>query len=62
MTIRAALQAFRDQASWQVLMRNGMMKDFSWNASAREYLRIYERLRPADAARAVKPKVEAAPV
>jgi starch synthase len=62
MTIRAALQAFRDQASWQVLMRNGMMKDFSWNASAREYLRIYERLRPADAARAVKPKVEATPV
>jgi glycogen synthase len=26
-------------------MRNGMNKDFSWNASAREYGRIYERVR-----------------
>ena len=43
--IRAALQAFRDQTSWQVLMRNGMGKDFSWNASAREYGKIYDRAR-----------------
>ncbi len=43
--IRSALVAFRDQSSWQVLMRNGMSKDFSWNASAREYVRIYERVR-----------------
>jgi glycogen synthase len=28
-----------------VLMRNGMAKDFSWNASAREYVRVYERIR-----------------
>jgi len=26
-------------------MRNGMGKDFSWNASAREYVRVYERAR-----------------
>jgi glycogen synthase len=26
-------------------MRNGMTKDFSWNASAKEYVRIYERAR-----------------
>jgi hypothetical protein len=25
--------------------RNGMAKDFSWNASAREYIRVYERAR-----------------
>jgi starch synthase len=43
-TIRQALQAFRDQTSWQTLMRNGMAKDFSWNASAKEYVRIYERV------------------
>jgi glycogen synthase len=24
-------------------MRNGMNKDFSWNASAREYGKLYER-------------------
>jgi len=45
LTIRQALQAFCDQNSWQTLMRNGMNKDFSWNASAKEYVRIYERVR-----------------
>jgi starch synthase len=44
-TLRAALQAFRDKESWQTLMRNGMNKDFSWTASAREYVKIYERVR-----------------
>ena len=50
LTIKAALQAFRDQASWQVLMRNGMAKDFSWAASAKEYVKVYERARQAHAA------------
>jgi starch synthase len=45
LTIKQALVAFRDQTSWQVLMRNGMNKDFSWNASAREYAKVYERAR-----------------
>ena len=45
LTIKEALRAFRDQTSWQTLMRNGMSKDFSWNASAREYVKIYERVR-----------------
>jgi len=50
LTIRAAFQAFRDEASWQVLMRNGMARDFSWGASAKEYVRVYERARQARAA------------
>lgn len=50
LTVKAALQAFRDQASWQVLMRNGMARDFSWAASAREYVKVYERARQARAA------------
>jgi starch synthase len=45
LAIKEALRAFRDQTKWQVLMRNGMMKDFSWNTSAREYARIYDRVR-----------------
>jgi starch synthase len=45
LTIRQALQGYSDQTSWQVLMRNGMNKDFSWNASAREYGKIYEKVR-----------------
>jgi glycogen synthase len=36
-------------------MRNGMNKDFSWNASAREYGKIYERVRQA---RGVTPMME----
>ncbi len=43
--LRLALQAYRDQESWRTLMRNGMGKDFSWSASAREYLKVYERVR-----------------
>ncbi|HVM93588.1 MAG TPA: glycogen synthase GlgA [Terriglobales bacterium] len=45
LTVKAALTAFRDQTSWQTLMRNGMTRDFSWGASAREYGKIYERVR-----------------
>jgi starch synthase len=51
-TIRQALAAFQNREAWQTLMRNGMAKDFSWTSSAREYVRIYERVqaRPATAA------------
>jgi starch synthase len=45
LTVKAALQAFRDEASWQVLMRNGMSRDFSWGASAKEYVKVYDRAR-----------------
>lgn len=45
LTIRQALQDFSDQSAWQILMRNGMSKDFSWTASAKEYVRVYERAR-----------------
>jgi starch synthase len=44
-TIRAALTAYQDRAGWTTLMRNGMAKDFSWNNSAREYVRVYEKAR-----------------
>jgi starch synthase len=51
-TLRNALAAFKDQKSWQTLMRNGMAKDFSWNASARDYVKVYERVRQLRAAAA----------
>jgi starch synthase len=44
-TIRQALLAYQDPSSWQTLMRNGMSRDFSWGASAREYGKIYDRVR-----------------
>jgi starch synthase len=43
--IHQAVQVYRDQTSWQRLMQNGMSKDFSWKISAREYVRVYERVR-----------------
>ncbi|MGA2966438.1 MAG: glycogen synthase GlgA [Terriglobales bacterium] len=49
-TIKQALRAYQDPSSWQTLMRNGMGRDFSWGASAREYGKIYERARQVRAA------------
>ena len=45
-SIHEALQAFRDNTGWKRLVRNGMSKDFSWMASAKEYVKVYERLKP----------------
>jgi starch synthase len=40
-----ALQVYSgNPAAWQRLMRNGMEKDFSWNASAAEYEQLYQRV------------------
>lgn len=44
--VHEALRAFKDQDGWKKLMLNGMSKDFSWHASAREYVKVYERLVP----------------
>ncbi len=46
-SVEEALAAFKNTSSWQKLMRNGMNKDFSWSASAKEYARVYERARGA---------------
>ncbi|HEX3156342.1 MAG TPA: glycogen synthase, partial [Candidatus Angelobacter sp.] len=47
--IHEALRAFKDQPGWLKLMQNGMKKDFSWAVSAREYVKVYERLSPPKA-------------
>jgi starch synthase len=59
-TIKQALVAYQDQSSWQTLMRNGMGRDFSWGASAREYGKIYDRVRQMrfNAGAAADPKKE----
>ena len=44
-TIHQALAVYHDKESWQKLMRNGIGKDFSWRIEAREYVRVYERVR-----------------
>jgi starch synthase len=45
-SVQEALKAFQDKAAWKKLMLNGMKKDFSWATSAKEYVKIYERLAP----------------
>jgi len=57
LTVKQALQSYRDQTSWQVLMRNGMSKDFSWNASAREYGKVYDRVKQLRAAPAAADRI-----
>ena len=41
----AALDAYKNRDEWTARMRLGMSKDFSWDASAREYHRLYENAR-----------------
>jgi starch synthase len=39
-----AVSAFGRPDDWQVLLRNAMAADFSWERSARTYLALYERI------------------
>ncbi len=38
-----ALTAYRQREVWQQLQQTGMKQDLSWNNSARNYLKVYER-------------------
>ena len=40
-TIRRAVDLFGDKRKWKSLCRNCMIKDFSWETSARAYRRVY---------------------
>ena len=42
--LRAALAAYKDPFLWTEIMRAGMRKDYSWQASASEYSALYRRL------------------
>jgi starch synthase len=39
--VRETLGFYRDPARWKKMQQAGMAKDFSWEASAREYLKLY---------------------
>ena len=41
-TVRRALELFRKPREWKKIQQNGMKQDFSWDASAREYVKVYE--------------------
>ena len=42
--IERALETFKNKAEWTAMMKRGMAQDFSWEKSAQEYVRIYERV------------------
>ncbi|MBZ0104972.1 MAG: glycogen synthase GlgA [Sulfuricella denitrificans] len=42
--IHRALDIYRDQPTWRKIQSNGMLRDFSWNRSAEEYLALYEMI------------------
>jgi starch synthase len=43
-TLRVAVGAYRNRDAWTERMRRGMSKDYSWDASARQYSALYSRL------------------
>jgi starch synthase len=47
--IRDALRLWEDRRDWRGMMVRGMLKDFSWNASAAVYSGLYGEMHPAAA-------------
>ncbi|MFA5927687.1 MAG: glycogen synthase GlgA [Candidatus Margulisiibacteriota bacterium] len=42
-TVRRAALTFREKTAWTKLMSRAMLEDFSWNASAKHYARLYKK-------------------
>jgi starch synthase len=42
-TVKRAIDSFHIPEEWTTIQRNGMSGDFSWEHSAAEYIRLYER-------------------
>lgn len=44
--IKRALRTYQDKEAWTKLMKNGMQRDFSWEASAQKYEDLYQKALP----------------
>jgi starch synthase len=42
--VERAVAAYYDKKVWRQLQKNGMARDFSWDASAQRYVQLYESL------------------
>jgi starch synthase len=49
--VRRAAATYRQPVVWRALVHNAMAKDFSWDASAREYVTLYRKALKARGAR-----------
>jgi starch synthase len=47
-TVQRALTAFGDQTRWEGIARRGMTEDHSWDASARQYVKVYRAMLPSE--------------
>ena len=43
--IKKALKLYQNKEIWRKIQQNGMKKDFSWSKSAKEYLKLYKKLK-----------------
>ena len=41
--MRRAVETYRQPSLWRQLVRHGMAEDFSWEASARQYVALYTK-------------------
>ncbi len=49
-TIERAIQVFKDKKAWRELIKRGMKCDFSWKASAKKYIDLYQQAEKKTAA------------
>ena len=42
--LQRALDAYGNPALWRKIMKNGMSRDYSWEASAKQYVQLYRGL------------------
>jgi len=42
--IKKAVDTFKDKKAWTKIQKNGMRADFSWDVSAKKYIKLYERV------------------
>lgn len=50
-SVKRAVEMYKNKSKWEELIRNAMSCDFSWNVSAKKYVRLYEstsKRRPAN--------------
>jgi starch synthase len=46
-----AFELFARSGDWQAMQRNAMAVDFAWSGPAKQYMKLYEEIAPADAKR-----------
>lgn len=42
--LEAAVDAFKDKKTWQKLVKRAMKEDFSWQASAEKYVKLFQKI------------------